>query len=276
MMTVSIFTRDRSLETYRLMRSECIRRVSRKAFTLVELLVVISIIALLLAILMPSLRKARAQAQAVVCGLHMRQYGLAVVQYAADNDDKFAPYCNAIAYSRDAMFEPTVGMETSWINTLAPFMGGETVSATDSPAVKREKNNKNHTADFRRCPGKKSMIGVHYAPESKFDAPFYIESVNDPAMKHSSIRSAAGWITFMDTDAGWGMYSPNYHKFDYDHDGDGIDDSNRGAAMNVYWYNAASPKAHLDKSNIVLADGHVETMTFRVWQNPDNNPLWRQ
>ncbi len=39
----------------------------RKAFTLVELLVVIAIIALLMAILMPALRKAHNQSKAVVC-----------------------------------------------------------------------------------------------------------------------------------------------------------------------------------------------------------------
>ena len=251
------------------------RRDRNEAFTLVELLVVISIIALLLAILMPSLKRARTQAQTVVCGAHMRQYNLAVVQYVSDNDDRFPPYCNQLAYSRAAMFEPTVGLETSWINLLAPFFGGETVWSNDTPAVKREKNTKNHAADFRRCPSNKAWVGVHYAPTSEYNAPFYVESDNDFAMKYSSIRGSAGWIMFMDTNNGWGMYSPNYHKFDHDHDGDGKNDSNWGAAMGVYWYNDASPKAHFDRCNVVLVDGHVETMTFRVWQDPENNPLWR-
>ncbi len=60
-----------------------------KAFTLVELLVVIAIIALLMAILMPALQRAKKQAQAVGCQSNMRQWGLVFALYAHDNDDSF-------------------------------------------------------------------------------------------------------------------------------------------------------------------------------------------
>jgi len=63
----------------------------KKAFTLVELLVVISIIALLLSILMPSLRKAREQARSVVCKNHLNQLGLAGAIYSNDNDGWYVP-----------------------------------------------------------------------------------------------------------------------------------------------------------------------------------------
>jgi prepilin-type N-terminal cleavage/methylation domain-containing protein/prepilin-type processing-associated H-X9-DG protein len=61
----------------------------KRGFTLVELLVVISIIALLLSILMPSLQRAREGAKAVVCGNNVRQLGMAWRLYATDNDDWF-------------------------------------------------------------------------------------------------------------------------------------------------------------------------------------------
>jgi len=58
----------------------------RTAFTLVELLVVISIIALLVSILMPALSKARAQAIALVCVTQLKDMGTMLEVYAADHD----------------------------------------------------------------------------------------------------------------------------------------------------------------------------------------------
>lgn len=61
----------------------------RTGFTLVELLVVISIIALLLSILMPSLGKVRRKAQSVVCGSNLRQIGIGMQLYLQDNRGTF-------------------------------------------------------------------------------------------------------------------------------------------------------------------------------------------
>jgi prepilin-type N-terminal cleavage/methylation domain-containing protein/prepilin-type processing-associated H-X9-DG protein len=60
------------------------RKTNRSAFTLVELLVVISIIATLLAILMPAMSKAKKTAQAITCAANMRGTGLGMLAYVAD------------------------------------------------------------------------------------------------------------------------------------------------------------------------------------------------
>lgn len=74
----------------------------KNGFTLVELLVVISIIAVLLAVLMPALSKAREMAKRTICASNLRQWAIAISSYASANNDSFpyngmnCPYCGQI------------------------------------------------------------------------------------------------------------------------------------------------------------------------------------
>jgi len=73
---------------------------NQPGFTLVELLVVVSIIALLISILLPSLRSAREQAKLVKCMAHQRGIAQAALTFSTDNNDRFQLVTDATGVSQ--------------------------------------------------------------------------------------------------------------------------------------------------------------------------------
>ena len=73
-------------------------KLQRRAFTLLELLVVIAIIALLAALLLPALSRAKQQAGAATCANNLHQLGLAFVLYCEANNDAFPAPGSASVY----------------------------------------------------------------------------------------------------------------------------------------------------------------------------------
>jgi len=84
----------------------------RQAFTLIELLVVIAIIAILVSILMPSLRKTRLLANSTSCSMNLRNLSSAIFIYAADNNDYCVP----------TRVGPKDGPQTQWTSPTGFFV----------------------------------------------------------------------------------------------------------------------------------------------------------
>jgi len=105
-------------------------------FTLIELLVVIAIIAVLAALLMPALERARESSRRMQCISNMRQQGLAILQFTMDHDDRLpSQHPNTDRWSkwdiveeRDEMWGFTGG-EHVWVCPAHPGLGKCTVTS---------------------------------------------------------------------------------------------------------------------------------------------------
>ena len=118
-------------------------------FTLVELMVVVSILALLMAILLPSLKSARDQAAQVVCAARLQQWGLAFSCYAAENNGVL-PHCDGLDRGPRQLNDPHISKEDvadwhGWVDMLPPTIGLK--CWRDHPRFERP----DHTT-FYQCP----------------------------------------------------------------------------------------------------------------------------
>jgi len=93
-------------------------RVNNKAFTLVELMVVIVIIGILMALLLPAIGAVRESARRTQCRNNLRQIGVAMIQYAGDNHEYLPPG-----------YQSTTNTGTNWTPLNAVWQGVSTTYA---------------------------------------------------------------------------------------------------------------------------------------------------
>lgn len=200
---------------------------NRRAFSLVELLVVIGIIAVLMAILLPALNAARRQANIVTCASNIRQIALAAVAFGQEHNNHmplagelratpgpgvgvnvFAnalndPYRRRYAYARNTDLGPTYVIMPITA-ALAPYMGVKDLPIDDWSKVDQALNENRFRRRFM-CPATNSLN----APRATND-PNDLSLVGQAVMM-SLIHGAAqtDWAT--NSDYGFNEGALGYH-----------------------------------------------------------------
>lgn len=162
--TVKAKPREVSQNSHGAMKRSSARR---PGFTLIELLVVIAIIAILAALLLPALSRAKVRAQAVQCMSNQRQLTLAWIMYADDNQDWLPPNVSG-ARSRNGWVEGWLDWAGSADNTNVLFLA----NAKIGPYTKN--------------------IGIYKCPADVYDC--RIKGIPMPRVRSVSMNSYVGVV----------------------------------------------------------------------------------
>ena len=233
------------------------RQFSRDGFTLIELLVVIAIIAILAAMLLPALAKAKEKAKTTYCMNNLRQVGLFVQLYTDDSQDVF-PACRGQ--------DPTLPvMDNWWGNYLGKYSAGNS-NLFHCSVLTGVRNQ--YTPNFKwswtgvTYPGDRIGYSANvfflFYPAPTVQAPDTV-SYNGVSyttqfgFKRSAIRQPSNCLVIGDSEGYWSMSSywpnaimngsnPNYEGISCRHGGSGGKNINGGVGVVVFADSHSEPR----------------------------------
>jgi prepilin-type N-terminal cleavage/methylation domain-containing protein/prepilin-type processing-associated H-X9-DG protein len=279
------------------MRASRIRAIG---FTLVELLVVIGIIAVLIAILLPALQKAKAQANDVACQSNLKQMFLAAKLYAQNNQGRVPlPWTNGDSYVTDA--PSRAHYRTNWHHRLMPYLGYRQDVLDTIKSMSTATDNKYNALRWQgvfRCPsfgaepaaanyGMNGCIGVVRFQTSAWDSgPGKVA----PAWRLDKVQGPSNIFLYADSNMGVNEYiqSTDSYVLTVYFSGTPVAWTN-GPTLDDYQTPSGSPNfpssgytltagpgfrhAKNLRANAVMCDGHVEALDvhqFRFNTNVGN------